>query len=101
MGGEGERARLHRGVSPPDFDSPTGRHFLFRLLMGLPYPAAAVDDPSAIHCRALGTLMDHTTVRNSRRHEIANLWVGWASKTMLNVTKIWSDLVDALPSETN
>ena len=87
--------------SPPDFDSPTGRHFLFRLLMGLPYPAAAVDDPSAIHCRALGTLMDHTTVRNSRRHEIANLWVGWASKTMFNVTKVWSDLVDALPAETN
>jgi hypothetical protein len=84
-------------VSPPDWSSPTGKNFLFRLVLVLPWPEAAVDDPTATHCRALGYLMDSTIVRNSRRHRLANSWVLWGAKALKRMLTVWADAVDALP----
>ena len=84
-------------VSPPDWSSPTGKNFLFRLVLVLPWPEAAVDDPTATHCRALGYLMDSTIVRNSRRHRLANSWVLWGAKALQRMLTVWADAVDALP----
>ena len=84
-------------VAPPDWSSATGRNFLFRLVLVLPWPAAAVDDPAAAHCRALGLLMDSTVVRNSRRHRLANSWVLWGAKALRRMLTVWADAVDALP----
>ena len=63
--------------------------------MALPWPAAAVDDPSAVHIRAMGTLLDHTIVRSSKRHVIANAWVGWGGKRLYNIVRLWASEVDA------
>ena len=84
-------------TAPPDWTTPTGRNFLYRLVMALPWPAAAVDDPTAAHCRALGYLMDSTIVRNSRRHRLANSWVLWGAKSLRRMLTTWSAAVDAEP----
>jgi len=80
---------------PPDWTTPTGQNALFRLTMVLPWPAAAVDDPSAVHIRAMGTLLDHTIVRSSKRHGVANAWVGWGGKRLYNIVRLWASEVDA------
>ena len=84
-------------TAAPDWTTPTGRNFLFRLVMALPWPAAAVDDPTAAHCRALGYLMDNTIVRNSRRHRLANSWVLWGAKALRRMLTTWSAAVYAEP----
>ena len=84
-------------VAPPDWSTPTGKNFLFRLALVLPWPAAAVDDPTAAHCRALGHLMDSIVVRNSRRHRLANSWVLWGAKALRRMLTVWAGAVDALP----
>ena len=63
--------------------------------MALPWPAAAVDDPSAVHIRAMGTLLDNTIVRSSKRHGTANAWVGWGGKRLYNIVRLWASEVDA------
>ena len=88
---------LRTPISPPDWSTPTGKNLLFRLVLVLPWPAAAVDDPTATHCRALGCLMDNTIVRNSRRHRLANSWVLWGAKALRRMLTVWADAVDALP----
>ena len=88
---------LRTPISPPDWSTPTGKNLLFRLVLVLPWPAAAVDDPTATHCRALGCLMDNTIVRNSRRHRLANSWVLWGAKALRRMLTAWADAVDALP----
>ena len=78
----------------PDWDSPSGKTLLHRLVLALPWPEACVDDPAATHARLLGRLMDLTTVRNSRLHPIANSWVAWGSKALLQTCSVWADAVE-------
>jgi hypothetical protein len=85
----------------PDWDSPSGKTLLHRLVLALPWPEACVDDPAAAHARLLGRLMDLTIVRNSRLHPIANSWVAWGSKTLLKTCGTWASAVEEnLPPST-
>ncbi|NBO39788.1 hypothetical protein EBU99_14580, partial [bacterium] len=79
--------------SPVDWATPTGKSTLYRLLLVLPWPAAAVDDPSAIHALALGHQFDTAVAPNHRLHRLANSWTLWATK-LRAITFTWKRLVD-------
>jgi hypothetical protein len=80
--------------SPVDWATPTGKSTLYRLLLVLPWPAAAVDDPSATHALALGHQFDTAVAPNHRLHRLANSWTLWATKQLRAITFTWKRLVD-------
>jgi hypothetical protein len=67
---------------------------LYRLLLVIPWPAAAVDDNSALHAKALGHQFDITVAANNRLHGLANSWTLWASRNLATITNVWKILVD-------
>ena len=79
---------------PCRWDTPTGRSMLYRLLLVVPWPAAAVDENSALHAKALGHQFDITVVTNNRLHGLANSWTLWAARNLKSITSIWKSLVD-------
>ena len=93
----GDEATLVRlPVRGIDWESPTGKNMLYRLLIAAPWPEAAVDDPAAVVARGLGAMFDATLVANDRLRPIANTWVCWAGGVILRVCKMWSKEVDGL-----
>ena len=83
-----------------DWATPTNMNMLFRLIIVAPWPAAAVDDASAVVALTLGKLFDGLLVQNDRMRPIANAWVGWAGNWLLRICKKWSAEVDRLAGHT-
>jgi len=80
--------------TPPRWDTPTGKSMLYRLLLVIPWPAAAVDDNSALHAQALGHQFDITVAPNNRLHGLANSWTLWASRNLASIIGAWRIMVD-------
>jgi hypothetical protein len=81
-------------ASPPDWDTPSSKTLLHRLVLVLPWPETCVDDATASHCLLLGRAMDHTVARNSSLHKIANSWVTWGGKSLSAICSVWATAVD-------
>jgi hypothetical protein len=81
-------------ASPPDWDTPSGKSLLHRLVLVLPWPETCVDDAAAGHCLLLGRAMDHTVARNSSLHKISNSWVTWGGKSLSTICSVWATAVD-------
>ena len=79
---------------PIRWDTPTGMSMLYRLLLVVPWPSAAVDDNNALHAKALGCQFDITVVTNNRLHGLANSWTLWAARNLKYITSTWKSLVD-------
>lgn len=80
--------------TPPRWDTPTGKSMLYRLLLVIPWPAAAVDDNGALHAKALGHQFDITVAANNRLHGLANSWTLWASRNLASIISAWRIMVD-------
>ena len=83
-------------AAPPDWDTPSGKSLLHRLVLVLPWPEECVDDASAAHCLLLGRAMDLTVARSSSLHKIANSWVAWGGKSLSTICSVWASAVDAV-----
>jgi hypothetical protein len=83
--------------SAMDWTTPTGKSTLYRLLLVLPWPAAAVNDASALHTIALGNQFDVTVAANNHLHRLANSWTLWAASRLKTITLTWKRLVDQQP----
>jgi hypothetical protein len=81
-------------AAPPDWDTPSGKSLLHRLVLVLPWPETCVDDAAAGHCLLLGRAMDHTVARNSSLHKISNSWVAWGGKSLSAICSVWATAVD-------
>jgi hypothetical protein len=68
-----------RAVADLSWSTQEGRWLFLRLLMALPFPAAAAA-PTHDAVRALGALFDATRLDSRFLHQPAATWVKWAAK---------------------
>ncbi len=86
-------------VRSTNWSFPDCRWTAFRILLCVPWPADAVSqtspDVSCALAREMGAAFDGVCVRHHRLRHLANVWAGWASRSVERVVGAWKAAVPA------
>ena len=86
---EARAVAIGQQASAMDWTSMEGNWVLYRLLAVAPWPAKAAAPDHAL-VLALGEVFDEVIAKNHRIRRVANRWVPWAGRTVMQLHDAWS-----------